>query len=105
MRLYNYCIDNREATIGLQHIYKVPDTQQLPHEPTKLAYIPTDAPNVNKTNLRAAMTSHVQMNTTNNDHNLIEIRGVFIASREASCHAALQPCTLDFTMFPPFFCN
>jgi hypothetical protein len=46
MRLHNYCIDNREATIGLQHIYKAPDTQHLPHEPTQLAYIPTDAPNV-----------------------------------------------------------
>jgi len=64
MRLYNYCIDNREATIGLQHIYKVPDTQQLPHEPTKLAYIPTDAPNVvsreESSHLQTILTSRVQ---------------------------------------------
>jgi hypothetical protein len=66
MRLHNYCIDNREATIGLQHIYKVPDTQQLPHDPTQLVYIPTDAPNVvsreGSSHLRTILTNRVQYN-------------------------------------------
>ena len=66
MRLHNYCIDNREATIGLQHIYKVPDTQQLPHEPTQLVYIPTDAPNMvsreGSSHIRTILTRRVQNN-------------------------------------------
>ena len=71
MRLHNYCIDNREATIGLQCIYKVPDTRQLPHEPTQLAYIPTDAPNVvsreGSSHLRTILTNRVQ----NDNHHVL----------------------------------
>jgi len=66
MRLHNYCINNREATIGLQHIYKVPDTQQLPHKPTPLAYIPTNAPSgvsrEGASHLRTILTNRVQNN-------------------------------------------
>ena len=46
VRLHNYCINNREPSIALQRIYKVPASQQHPHEPTQLAYIPTDAANI-----------------------------------------------------------
>jgi len=46
VRLHNYCIDNREPSIPLHHVYKVPANQQQPHESTQLGYIPSDAPNV-----------------------------------------------------------
>ena len=46
VRLHNYYIDNREPSIPVHRIYKVPANQQQPHEPTQLGYIPSDAPNV-----------------------------------------------------------
>jgi hypothetical protein len=45
-RLHNFCIENREATAKISHIYQVPKQQNHPHEPTELGYIPTDAPSI-----------------------------------------------------------
>jgi hypothetical protein len=45
-RLHNFCIDNRETSVKVNHIYKVPEDQVHAHEPTRLGYIPTDAANV-----------------------------------------------------------
>jgi hypothetical protein len=47
-RLHIFCIDNRETSVKVNRIYKVPEDQDQvhAHEPTQLGYIPTDAANV-----------------------------------------------------------
>jgi hypothetical protein len=45
-RLHNFCINNRETSVKVNRIYKVPEDQVHAHEPTQLGYIPTDAANV-----------------------------------------------------------
>ena len=45
-RLHNFCINNRETSVRVNHIYKVPEDQVHAHEPTWLGYIPTDAASV-----------------------------------------------------------
>lgn len=46
IRLHNYCINNREEKPLISRMYKISATQQHPHEPSVLGYIPSDAPNV-----------------------------------------------------------
>jgi hypothetical protein len=44
--LHNFCIDNREPTVRLQHVYKVSQQHLHPYEPIILGYVPSDAPNI-----------------------------------------------------------
>jgi hypothetical protein len=46
IRLHNYCINNHEEKPLISQMYKISATQQHPHEPSVLGYIPSDAPNV-----------------------------------------------------------
>jgi hypothetical protein len=43
---HNFCINNREATVRLQRMYKVSQQHLHPHEPNILGYVPSDAPNI-----------------------------------------------------------
>ncbi len=45
-RLHNYCIIEREPILHLDTMYRVHAGLQLPHEPTALGYIPSDAPQI-----------------------------------------------------------
>jgi hypothetical protein len=68
-RLHNFCINNRETSVRVNHIYKVPEDQVHAHEPTRLGYIPTDAASVvcweGSSHLREFLAKHVA------DNNLI----------------------------------
>jgi hypothetical protein len=46
IRLHNYCINNHEEKPLISQMYKISATQQHPHEPSVLGYIPSDAPNL-----------------------------------------------------------
>jgi hypothetical protein len=45
-RLHNYCIIEQEPIPQLDIMYRVRAGSQLPHEPTALGYIPSDAPQI-----------------------------------------------------------
>ena len=45
-RLHNFCIDNREASVQLQSLYRVQQSKHHPHEPMQLDYVPSDAPTI-----------------------------------------------------------
>ena len=66
-RLHNFCINNREASVQLRSLYRVHRSKTHPHEPTKLGYIPSDAPTVvsreGTSHLREILANRVASNS------------------------------------------
>ncbi len=65
-RLHNYCISEQEPIPQLNIMYSVHAGSQLPHEPTALGYIPSNAPQITSregvSHYREILKQHVASN-------------------------------------------